>query len=196
MKRSAAVLPWEPSYDGAGAPVGAYVPFSPERARKLRETADGLDEPLLLTYEIREIASLFQKDALGSYDPNLPILLPDADGTGDVTLAPDAMSLDERLRRAFAYTIDLFTPRAYRFTDLTAIEGSYFATGNWINDMLSSTVPEGGFPVDTPETMLEDFYEGRQQFVLVTDDFEVYFIDGTGAVEPLLVRKAGKRMME
>lgn len=179
------VVPWEPLYDEAGVLVGASMPFSPEIARELRETADLLSEPLLESFQFKVFASLFQADALGTYDPALPILLPDADGTGEVTLDA-AMPLDERLRRAFAYTVDLFTPRAYRFADLTDRAGTYFATGNWISDAIR---PEIDLPPDTPETMLADFYAGEQQFVLVTEDCELYLIDGEGNTEPLLVRE-------
>ena len=190
--RSAAYVPWEPLYDGAGALVGASMPFSPEIARELREMTDLLSEPLFEAFQIEDLAPLFQKDAIGTYDPTLPILLPDADGTGDVTLNPETISLDERLRRAFAYTMDLFTPRAYRFTDLTDRAGTYFATGNWIRNAL---MPGPNRPPDTPETMLAYFYAGEQQFVLVTEDYELYLIDGEGNTEPLLVRKGGEGAM-
>lgn len=177
--------PWAPLYDEEGV----LMPFSPEEARELREMADLCAEPYLLDFLMKDLARLLQEDARDCFDPELPILLPDADGTGEVLLEPGTMSTDGRLRRVMAYTVDLFTPRAYRFTDLTDHAGTYFATGNWISGMLT---PEISRPSATPETMLENFYAGGLEFVLVTEDCELYLIDGAGNTEPLYVRTDGE----
>ena len=118
-----------------GDEVRVYQLLSPEDAREIRERVEQLPSPILTW----ETADQLVHAMLACVDPYFPLLLPGIDGGEDVLLPPGMESLADALQwrdestvplkacGAAAYLIDLFTPSAYRFTDLFGVEGTYYA---------------------------------------------------------------------
>ena len=133
------------------------IPFFPDVVRTVRKMAELLPSPLLTEGDVRAMVTVFHEDASGIRNiREYPFLLPGADGEENILLQPDQGSMNWRMRRVIAYTVRLFTPSAYRCTDLFDQPGTYYALDG------------------------ED-----AGYVLVTGRYELYLVDMMGGMEPL-----------
>lgn len=126
-----------------------YVLLSPETANQIRTLREYLTEPVLTQGDMQSMFLWIVRNfSLGA---TITVRLPGADGTEDVLLPPSPAEQPELQRqRVLAYLVDLFTPSAFRFSDLLSISGSYYE------------LAEGGV------------------YLLVTEDYQSCVIDRMG----------------
>lgn len=126
-----------------------YVLLSPETANQIRTLREYLTEPILTQGDMQSmflwVVSTF------ALNTTMTVRLPGAEGTEDVLLPPSPAEQPELQRqRVLAYLVDLFTPSAFRFSDLLSISGTYYE------------LAEGGV------------------YLLVTEDYQSCVIDRMG----------------
>lgn len=158
----------------ASVPSRVYVPFESEDAQRVRDMTELRSSPFLWEWDVLGILETFHEDAFGIWFViDLPFLLPGVDGAENVQLSPEEMTMNQRSRRIIAYTVELFTPSAYRYTNLFDRPGTYYK-------LAGREVPPGTYydPEESPPEE-ESFY------VLVTEDYELYLADGEGNLRPL-----------
>lgn len=161
-------------YDSATGEGSLCIPFSPDEAQSVREMADLLSVPLLTEESVQGLIRVFRESVFADgFVSDVPLRLPGVNGAEDVLLSPEDTRIVERLQRVLAYTFDLFTPTSCRFADLTAYEGTYYAL----------SVP--GWTYESPEEALQDFRIGLTRFLLITEEYELFFVDGEGGLSPL-----------
>ena len=174
-----------------GEVMDVFLPLSAESAQDVREEAELMPAPILT----EDLARILTNSMIDYVDPNLPTLLPDVenwvgsllpqDREGGLLLpagveiwwqetsSMDAIYVVDMANGAAAYLIDLLTPSAYRFVDLTGEPGVYYA------------LREQGKRLETPEEALRGFSAGERRFVLVTAECVPYLVDNEGNVERL-----------
>ena len=158
-------------YDSVYASVASrvYVPFESEDAQTVRDMTELRSSPFLWEWDVLGILETFHEDAFGIwFVVDLPFLLPGVDGAENVQLSPEEMTMNQRSRRIIAYTVELFTPSAYRYTNLFDRPGTYYK-------LAGREVPPG------------TYYDPEKEpsYVLVTEDYELYLADGEGNLRPL-----------
>lgn len=139
-------------------------------AAEIRTLTEQVTRPVMEASEAIRLAWEYKIHLENSLERlGLPILLPDADGTGEVLLDPEVLGKEVVKRRALAYLIDLATPSAYRFTDLTPARGTYY-------------VPAGAY--NTPEEAITALSFGAW-FLLADEEGVLCLVDAEGNTQPL-----------